>query len=369
MLRGHSAFFPGGAQAGLAAQAMARRRLATSPRRPLCACVAAMLLVCLGRCSARALTEAAPAPGAAVSGTALGALAGGGDGAAAAPSSAAAAALAAAHGAQESLLTTYSTAEGAQPAVLAQPRYARLPATGEGAAAAGAGPPAVQRSAGSSGDAGGAGTSANALGAPAAASGVRTPAAPAPLATAAEGPAAQAAGGGSAVTGIAAGAAPARTGAQPAGASAPALGPPGGAGSAGEGEPAAASGRAAAPAPAAGSSVLGYTTGARASGADVGASQTVTLLAPRGGGGGQEAAAARRHNGRGGAQGPSAGLPGGSYSQPALHKVGAFQLAAMQARPRALRARRAPGSAASAEVGCVRRGRVTPIVLLSKHEQ
>jgi len=124
---------------------------------------------------------------------------------------------------------------------------------------------------------------------------------------------------------------------------------PGGAGSVDEGEPAAAAGdRAAAPAPAAGSAVLGYTTGARASGADVGASQTVTLLAPRGGGGGQEAAAARR---RGGAQGPSAGLPGGSYSQPALHKVGAFQLAAMQARPRPPRACRAPRSVGGAGVG------------------
>ena len=95
------------------------------------------------------------------------------------------------------------------------------------------------------------------------------------------------------------------------------------------------SGAAAAPgAPAA--TAEGLTTGAEATGVDVGTSRTVTLLAPRdqqeGSARAEAQVAARNRTRRATAQHPNVGLPGGTYSQPQMGRMSASQLAALQAR-------------------------------------
>lgn len=83
----------------------------------------------------------------------------------------------------------------------------------------------------------------------------------------------------------------------------------------------------------------GLTTGAEATGVDVGTSRTVTLLAPRdqqeGGARAEAQVAARNRTRRATAQHPNLGLPGGTYSQPQMGRMSASQLAALQARPQA----------------------------------
>ena len=256
--------------------------------------------------------------------------------------------------------TAASVADGADGVTQAQTlAYARPPPADQGAAAASAGPTAVQQSTGSS--RGAAAPAADATAA-APASGLATPAAPPPPAVATADPGVQAAGGGSAAAGAAAAAPRGASRAQQgdAAASAPMRAPSIVAGSGGGGEAVAAGGGGSA-APAAGpaAAVLGYTTGAEATGADVGASRTVTLLAPRGGGRPQESAVKRNYTGRATAEHPNIGLPGGTYSQPQPGRTSASQLAALQARPHP-RAASAGGVGSEGSCACLLRLRRRP---------
>jgi len=314
----------------------AQRRCAAPRRGPRCAFVAALLLVLLGGCSARALLDSAGA----AAGTAGQVLsAGGGGGSSSAFATPADATLAVPQAAG----TAASVADGADGVTHAQTlAYARLPPADQGAAAGSVGQTAVQQSMGSSR---GAAAAAATVTAAAPASGLATPAAPPPPAAVAADPGVQAASGDSAAAPR--GASRAQQG--DAAASAPARAPTIVAGLGGGGEAVAAGGGGAA-APAAGpaAAVLGYTTGAEATGANVGASRTVTLLAPRGGDRPQEAAVKRNYTGRATAEHPNIGLPGGTYSQPQPGRTSASQLAALQARPR-------PGAALTGGVGSERK--------------